>query len=742
MKKVEEQVKENVESFRASPVNWLKKKGNVCSVDKIFGDKGRSDREGLRATDVWLKLYELDPDKANDINNDTLYVMLVGGILKIAIKPPGEKDEKARKCHPIVIVAALVTEDHLKGATNPMEVAIKVRAAIRIVWEKRSEISFKPDVLYSDIYEEDIRKVPRNFAEALLKECVSLKETEALIDVKDVSVLYALAEGRFRRVTQGYAFKKLTQEVFWASAPSDDYWTFFLRSCPLRFLLILYGNILYFVEIITLGYAVIFNGNRELRQQFFSPISCHVANITNLLIMVVLIGLVLLQKGTSNALESTLELARQYREGNISIEDDPRLKNGTAPGITLVELEKNHVSLAGFILLFCCISRFIKVIQTFRKRIRYWHCFSAVPKQFGARKLFSIAQTQFKRWFTKIKYHYLAVFLLANALGSDFSSSFFTSTVYGNITVTRSGEERDGKLEYSPLNLDLEAVKAMNKRIILWYSCAFFLYAMSFFYDALRYFAIIGPLLKLIQRMIKGFIKDYIKVFAMILFTSVGIFVPVIAITQADRISVNNTKANPEGEISSEEDDDDTVLVKTFEEVKSTDIGTLSYRMIVRLVSHQTEFTDIITTLSILALILLGVQRLVTVATEKYDSKKKKKNMERWEFSKYKLLLDCLYIEGKVSDDTCNDGMPFIFPITFIYFLHCLLEQYFPQSCNKKAGEGRGRYKEIDNETLAMRQTIIKRYSQCGDKSCQTCGSNEENIVTSHTTVDCGVGTR
>ena len=545
---LQEEIEKDEKSFKESPVKWLNGEGNICSVDKVLGKKPDSknkqpdsrnkqpEKQAPTLRSIWTDLYD-DPsnskkqindskessynkslsdgyvqlnldaprkpnkEKPTEIDDDRLYVMLVCGILKEAKKPFDLYDEKESKkgkyCHPMVIAAALVTEDHLKGAENPMNVALMVRAAIRNIWGKRSsEILpnlLRSNILYSNIYEEDIRNIPRDFAEGLLKECVTLNETRALIDVTDVKVLYALAEGRFRRVTQDYAFKKVTREIFWASIPSDSFWKFCL-SVLQRLLLIIYGNILYFVEIITFGKVKISSccccKEVEVRKQFFSPVSCHIADIVNLLIIVALISTVLHQKGTSSAQERTLDqLVRQYREGKISIEDDPRLKNGSTPEITQVELEKDPFSTAGFTLLFCFVSRLMTIILKFSKKMNNFFS-TAFVRAVGTRTL---------RCFTKFKYYNFAILFLFIALSIDLCSSYSESIVYGKFeNRSRPVNECDheiGKLIFSR-DPDFEATKDKTNTLEMIscciYSAAFFMYATMLFYDSLRFFSIIG----------------------------------------------------------------------------------------------------------------------------------------------------------------------------------------------------------------------------------------------------------
>ena len=662
-KKVQDEVANDIKSFRENPVKWLKDEGHLCSVDKIFVDQECPDHEGL--PDIWSNFYESEKQKAIDIDNDTLYVMLVSGILKMAIKSLKEKSEKKRKCHPMVIAAALVTEDHLKKAKNPMKVALKVRAAIRNVWGKRSR------ALYSEVYEEDIRKTPRVFAEKLLKKCVSLQETAALIDVTDVEVLTALSEGKFRRVTQDYAFKKLTRDrVFWGTRCYESDWRFFLIDCPIRFGLVLFWNMLYFLEVITCG-CVQFKRLNEQRKMLFSPVSCFFADILNYIIMVLIIGIVLMQKGAGIAQESTVELTRQYIQGNISIEDEPRLINGSTPGITLVELEKNPMSFFGFLLALCLVSRTItELLQLFDRDV-----FLAVPKKLRGGIVSYPMLKQIRKRF-KIYIHsdmnkidLLLMCILTLALCIDIHYSFFSKAVYGRICAT---EECDEELDYS-----LEARRVIY--MINLYSIAVLLSMVRLFYCLFEYVSIIGPMLRSMQLMI--------KVLIILVFLSIGFFIPLLKITRTYRSVAITSKIK--SEIVSEDDDDD----ETFKSMESFHGGI--YTMIFSLMDGQLSNADdvymskdqsvnvflfIIVISYFLAVGLLCFNLLIALVTKRYDTTVENKNRE-WEFSKYQLIMNYLCLdETAAADETRNDGMPFIFPFTFLYIPPRLLARI----CGKK----------------------------------------------------------
>ena len=251
--------------------------------------------------------------------------------------------------------------------------------------------------------------------------------------------------------------------------------------------------------------------------------------------------------------------------------------------------------------------------------------------------------------------------------------------------------------------------------------------------------------------MINDLLKDFIKVLSIIVFLSCIIPIPVRAIVRTDRRSVDNVKADPEGEISTKENDEDNFLHGKFEETKSTDIGALIYKMLHDFANDQTDFTDILSTLSILAVLLLFLQRLVIVATKQYDSEEKEKNMENWEFSKYKLLLNYLHFKGDVhDDDNYNDGMPFIFPITFLRFLYLAIAKCFDEKnnqteteeCNCKNCQDTRKDKLEVIEKIVSRYTLKKNETKtkalvdlikeewpiiCGDESSQTSRANEEN---------------
>ena len=673
--KVQKEVAKDINSFHDNPVKWLQNKGHACSVEKIFDDKEGSDHEGLPA--IWSKLYESEnpkKQKAIKIDNDTLYVMLVSGILHMAIKPLKETAEKERKCHPIVIAAALVTEDHLKKAENPMKVALKVRAAIRNVWGKRS------GALYSEIYEEDIRKTPREFAETLLKKCVSLQETAALIDVTDVEVLTALSEGKFRRVTQDYAFKKLTRDnVFWGTCCNESELLFFLKDCPVRFGCVLLWNIFYFLEVITCGRIKKLEGQRK---KLFSPVSCFFADILNYIIMVLIIGIVVMQKGAGIAQESTVELTRQYIQGNISIEDEPRLKNGSTPGITLVELEKNPMSFFGFLLVLCLFSRIItELLQLFERDV-----FLAVPKKIRGGGIVSHPMLKQIRKRFRIYIHsdmnkidLILMCILTIALVIDFDYSFFSKAVYGRICTTEACDEE--------LDFSLEARRVIY--MINLYSLAVLLSLVRLFYCLFEYVSIIGPMLRSMQLMI----KDVIKVLIILVFLSIGFFIPLLTITRTYR-SVHTTTKIKSGIVS--EDDE------TFKSMESFHGGI--YTMIFSLMDGQLSRADdiyssrdqsinvfffIIVIFYFLAVGLLCFNLLIALVTKRYDTTVENKNRE-WEFSKYQLIMNYLCLEENAAAGKArNDGMPFIFPFTFLYIPPRLLARIFGKKVKDCAINGK-----------------------------------------------------
>ena len=644
-----------------NPTDWLKE--NLCSPDKLFGLKGIKDSENGWLMDFGNKRLDL-----NSADNDTLYVMLVSGILKKSVtfgnEEDGGKDEGDKEeIHPIVIASSLVTEKNLKRSDDPIKVAIKVRAVMRNIWGKRSR------VMYNEAYEAAIRKIPRDFVESMVRECISPKDTKYLLDIEDKEILFALREGKFREVIQDTAYKKLYREkVFWEQQVHDGIW-FFLITCPMRFFLWIIWNFVYVFQMalfLPLLCKVRLLTKSQTRQ-LFSPISCFIADIVNFIIMAALIGEVLFLKGARTSQELAEELALNFTtDPNMTVDDHADLKAGDTEGTTKIKLEKSPMSLAGYVLFFCFLSRFlVELEQLSQKRI-----FSVVPKQYHThiwcgRKFWKKFKLYFNAHSYMNKVDLLALIILGIALVIDIDYSFESSTIYGKIC-------KDGSC--AGILEDRRVIHMINC-----YSLALLLSVIRLFYCIFEYVPVIGPILISMQKML----KDVVRVLIIVFFLSIGFFIPLLAISQVYRSVYYGVYTSNEKSSISEAEEEGDVDNKIFKKLGSLQKGF--YTMILSLMSGRLTnaqdvydskdpsingFFFVIMVGYFLLVGLLCFNLLIALVTKRYDVMMGGRDRE-WELYKFNVVLDYCSI-GDEEGEACNDGMPFFFPISLLY-IPCVL---------------------------------------------------------------------
>ena len=729
--------------FSENPAGWLK---NQCSCQKLFGtsESSADNEEG------WLRDSQLNMiAKIKDIKDIGMrYVFLVSGIMKmsqsyeedqlrrerrvngtttLSIYNHGENeddecrvkminindenngenasidiesnisdlyDEVHHNCHPIWIVAALVTEEHLQKVEDPFRVALKLRAAIRRDYCRNIMFFERPE-------NKKIRQIPRDFAESLLSECVSADETKCLVDLKDRYVLYDLQAAKFRAVATGSMYNKLyLEEIFWAEpVPKSAVW--YVGWGGRRFVSLIIWNILYPFKHC--------KGIKSTLESFvcdeklFSPISCFIADLVNYLIMILLIAVVMLEKRPSQ--ESTLELARQYLQGNITL-DHPRLKASKTDGILLIELEKNPISLVGLTLFFCLTSRIgIEIYQLCSKNI--W-TIDSTPYLDGQhlKRAWKKMQLYFSSDMNKVDIGLML--FLSFALVIDFHYSVDQET-YGKLCINDEGcgTEYDYTFE--------------ARRMIYMtncYSVALLLSLVRLFNCIFLFVPIIGPILRSIQKMI----KDVFKVVMILMFFSVGFFVPLFAmmrcyievfgnskrILQESNEVLTNSTANDDvfGVMDSPGSGFVTMILSIME-------GKLTYSDDI----YQSEdlstsvFFSFIMFFYFLIFGLLCLNLLIALISKRYDSMMSNKSRD-WRFSQFDLLVDYMYIDVNSDnrDKSCNDGMPFFFPFCLIYIPCRLLSRKMKEYCKCKNKESSRPYSKGKNSfyTKDQRTTTVQ----------------------------------
>lgn len=699
--------KEEIE-FLDHPAVWLK---NHCTPEKLFGSN---------ASEGWLSQIEhkwlpggaecpsnvkasLELLDHSAIDKGLLYVLLVSGLLEESGKFEKEDDRKRRNkrldceitcrlkgdicrfvddhsglpCHPVWIVDALVTEDYLVQVEDPLRVALKLRAVIMRHFDRNSYI-------VGTIGEKQLRRLPRGFAEDLLYECVSPMETEILMDLRDRTVLFDIKAGKCKDIVQSPIYKKMyREEIFWMG-PVNDSFMWSILAFIKRFFMLIFWNVAYpFTETYRLIAGQRCSPEVSLlgHWQFFSPISCFIADMTNYVIMVMLIAVCMLQ-GRPNQ-ESTVELARQFLQGNISL-NHSRLRPGSEAGTIEIELEKQTMSLKSWTLFFCLLSRiFIEVYQLSNTLI--WTPVST--RCHGV--------SFFKRFGKKLCLYFgsdlnkIDLFLmgfLTVAYGVEFHYSFSPS-VYQSLCVneTGCGENFDNTLE---------ARRVTYRTNFL--SVALLLSLIRLFHCAFLFVPLIGPILRSMQKMA----EDVFKVLAILIFFSVGFFVPLFAMIQCylDVYDTNNTISqitSPQKSESSEEGE-------AFEAMKTPEFGLVT--MILSIMEGKLTYSEDIyqsqdkstsiffTFIMIFYFMIFGLlcfNLLIALISKRYDRMMESRNRD-WRYSQFALLVDYMNIAhdlDKPGGVKCNDGMPFLFPFCLLYVPCRLIARSVRQQCKRKGGD-------------------------------------------------------
>ena len=745
--------------FSENPAGWLK---NQCSYQKLFGtSQSSADNEK-----GWLRDSQLNMIATNMIG--LRYVFLVSGIMKmsqlyeedqlrrerrvngtttLSIHNHGENeddeswekminnenngenisidiqsnildlyDEVHHRCHPIWIVTALVTEEHLQHVEDPFRIALKLRAAIRGDYKRSIMFFERPE-------SKMIRQIPRDFAESLLSECVSAEETKHLVDLNDRYVLYDLQAAKFRAVATGSMYNKLyLEEIFWAE-PVPKSALRYVGWGGRRFILLISWNILYPIKHLILGCSKLFGrcrtGKRIKRflelcikkighivpdDKLFSPISCFIADLVNYLIMILLIAVVMLEKRPSQ--ESTFELARQYLQGNITL-DHPRLKASKTDGILLIELEKNPISLVGLTLFFCLISRIgVEIYQLSSKNI--W-TIDSTPYLDGQRlkRAWKKMQLYFSSDMNKVDIGLMLFLSFAVVIDFHYSADH---EIYGKLCTNDEGCEKEYDYTFEARRM----VYMTNC-----YSVALLLSLVRLFYCIFLFVPIIGPILRSIQMMI----KDVFKVVMILMFFSVGFFVPLFAmmrcyievfgnskrILQESNKVLTNSTANDEvfGVMDSPGSGFVTMILSIME-------GKLTYSDDIY---HSEDlstsvFFSFIMFFYFLIFGLLCLNLLIALISKRYDSMMSNKSRD-WRFSQFDLLVDYMSIDvnSDKREKSCNDGMPFFFPFCLIYIPCRLLSRkikYCNRKCKNKASSKLDPKDKSSSYTKDQRTTTVQ----------------------------------
>ena len=582
------------------------------------------------------------------------------------------------QCHPIWILDALVSVEHLqKLKKDPLRVALKLRAVIRENFNEHIT-----PYMYSDMCQERVLEVPRVFAESLMNECVSPEETGLLMNLKDKTILFDLQAGKFDNLVHRPAYKKLYQErIFWEAPVFESFkWSTF--ASLRRFFLLIFWNVVY--PILELLKCICKSRQNCLKpfwldhRRLFSPISCFTADMVNYVIMIILIAVCMLQVQPSQ--DSTVELAKQFLKGNISVEDHPRFKAGSTEGIVLIELEKRRTTLTGWALFACLVSRiFTELYQLFNKRI--W---SAVPdhlRKIGPWKKF--VKKVLLYWESDMnKVDILLMGFLITAQGIEFHYSYASHFIYGKICVNDEG--CGDNFDYT---LESRRVTYMTNC----YSVALLLSLVRLFHCAFLFVPIIGPIILSIQKMV----KDVVKVLIILIFFSIGFFVPLFAIIQCyiyvheASNSISSAVNQSQTEASGDSDDENT-----FETMKSAGDGFLT--MILSIMEGKLTYSEDIykskdpsTTIFFFFIMffyflifgLLCVNLLIALISKRYDNMMENKNRD-WRFSQFDLLVDYLNLDLDHGQQLkCNDGMPFFFPFSLIYVPCRLVKKFLLSHC-------------------------------------------------------------
>ncbi|KAL5250716.1 hypothetical protein ACHWQZ_G016447 [Mnemiopsis leidyi] len=773
LEKMIEDFENGKDEFKNDPIGWLREK--LCSPDHLFGGK---------EVKSWLKeKIELEEGKtvklnAESVNNkktlvychedaeELMYVLLVSGIIKV-FKQYEKKDRNRRRknyeyepsvekcfvcvdcvsyskccrnpdtigidlsklpCHPIWILNALVTEEHLeKLEKDPLRISLKLRALIR------QDFNENTPYMYSDMCSQRVREVPRTFAESLINECVSPAETELLMNINDETILFDLQVGKFGSIVQRPAYKKLYQErIFWQATVYESFkWS--ILSSLRRFFMLIFWNMVYplleLLKLIPYFKCTLKRASCSWldQRQLFSPISCFTADMVNYVIMIIVISLCMLQKQPNQ--DSTIKIAQQFLEGNISVVDHPRLKAGNTEGVVLVQLEKKETTFTSWTLLACLLSRLLtEFYQLCNKRI--W---SALPEDLWNIRTFNKFMKKLCLYWSSDmnKIDILLMGFLVTALGIELHYTYFSHFVYGTMCVKEEGcgDNLDYKLE--------------SRRIIYMtncYSVALLLSLVRLFYCAFLFVPIIGPILLSIQKMV----KDVFKVLVILIFFSVGFFVPLFAIIKC-YIYVNEASnsiflAVQQSQSESAPDDN----ADTFAAMKSATDGFLT--MIFSIMEGKltysedvyksrdpstTIFFSFIMFFYFLIFGLLCVNLLIALISKRYETMTENKDRD-WRFSQFDFLVDYINInvthDDSVEKDTykykINDGMPFFFPFNIVYIPVRLVCQTLPSkmgrsarqrldSCAADTEEGKkltaDQSNAVDDPVQNRRKELIKR---------------------------------
>ena len=685
---------EEYDSYSADPEGWLAEYCSAENVKKWSTDHSSAEfgsdilyvflvSEILRITkedEIWMSGQIEDEETEENVQ-----VVSVGSKSDVTIQMAEQKTELdphlqqfLHTCPKIQIAVALVSEEHLERLEDPLKTSLKLGAAIR------EQYNYIYPQKYCDLF-----KIVQEFSRGLIEECMSHKEIEYLMDIKDESVLLDLETGKFYDIVQMPIYKHLYQEkIFWEEKVYDSF-VYYVLSGVRRFLLLILWNMAYpFIEVYNQLYNV---SKNQFHDKLFSPISCFIADFINYFIMMVLISIVVLEKHPDQ--KSTRDLVSLYHQGIVTV-DHPRLKNGP-DGIVLVELEKNPMSLVTWTLFFCLLARIlIEFFQLVDSRV--WALSNRVPNdQRFCTPLYTKLKIYLKSDMNKVDIMMIAVLITAFMI--DFHYSYSPCCIFGRVCINQT--DCDDSFDYT---LEARRVTYMSN----FYSVALLLTLARLFYCIFLFIPIIGPILQSMQKML----KDVFTVVVILAFFSVGFFIPLFAIIQCylSVHKISDDKLHPSNnELLEESLSDDT---EVFETMDTPTHGF--FTMILSIMEGQLTYSDdlykskdkstntfffIIMIFYYLIFGLLCINLLIALISKRYDIMMENKNRD-WRFAQFRLMMDYLGKEIK---------MPFFFPFNLFYVLF-----HIHTNCIcKKQKDGKSMYKPLKRTGQRKKfiKTLLKR---------------------------------
>ena len=114
---------------------------------------------------------------------------------------------------------------------------------------------------------------------------------------------------------------------------------------------------------------------KRFERQLYSPISFFFADMSNYIVMALLIFAVTLQTAGGTSQRIPRDLVAQFREGNITLTDPRIKKHPDWEGIGMVELNLHPMSRLCWVLFACLIVRFLVEVSQLSNRVPVTRCF-------------------------------------------------------------------------------------------------------------------------------------------------------------------------------------------------------------------------------------------------------------------------------------------------------------------------------------------------------------------------------